>query len=80
LGTVFLAGLIGSLADSILGATLQVIYVCAACGRETEKHPTHSCGGQTEKLRGLHWMSNDWVNLGCTLSAALFSMLLYFLL
>ena len=57
-----LAGLLGALVDSVLGATVQVIYVCGACGRETERHPVHSCGGATRRLRGWAWLDNDWVN------------------
>jgi len=57
-----LAGLLGSLADSVLGASVQAIYVCGHCGKETERHPTHRCGGPTRLLRGWRWLDNDWVN------------------
>ena len=69
------AGFLGSLVDSLLGATLQAIYTCPACGKYTEKHPTHACGAQTERARGLPWLNNDWVNLACTLSAGLAGMI-----
>ncbi|KAF0109930.1 MAG: hypothetical protein FD147_1985 [Chloroflexi bacterium] len=70
-GTIFFAGFSGSLVDSILGATLQAIYKCPNCQRETEKHPLHGCGIETTQIRGLIWMGNDWVNTFCTLSASL---------
>ena len=57
-----LAGLLGSLFDSLLGATVQAIYYCDACGKETERHPLHGCGAPTRRLRGWRWMNNDWVN------------------
>jgi uncharacterized protein (TIGR00297 family) len=67
-----LAGLLGALADSVLGATVQAIYVCEVCGRETERHPLHTDGGLTRLKRGWPWLNNDWVNF---LSAALGALL-----
>ncbi len=75
-GGITLAGLAGALFDSLLGATVQAIYLCPQCRKETEKHPRHSCGMQTTRLRGWRWLNNDLVNLGCALMGAVVGMLL----
>jgi uncharacterized protein (TIGR00297 family) len=62
---VTLAGLLGALFDSLLGATVQAIYYCPACGKETERHPVHLCGAKTRYFRGWQWLTNDWVNFAC---------------
>lgn len=59
------SGLSGATTDSILGGTLQGIYYCPRCGKETESHPLHRCGAATERSRGLSWLNNDLVNLVC---------------
>jgi uncharacterized protein (TIGR00297 family) len=68
---VTLAGLLGSYFDSLLGATVQAIYYCPKCRRETERHPLHTCGAETSLRRGLPWLDNDVVNF----SSALFGVL-----
>jgi uncharacterized protein (TIGR00297 family) len=65
-----LAGVFGALFDSLLGATVQAIYRCDACGKETERHPRHTCGGPTRRLRGWPWLDNDWVNFVSSLAGA----------
>jgi len=69
------AGLFGSLVDSALGATLQAIYTCQVCQKETERHPRHICGASTILKRGWAWLDNDWVNTACTLVGALAGLL-----
>lgn len=70
-----LAGLLGSLVDSWLGATVQAIYYCPTCKKETEKTPAHHCGTPTSHLRGWEWLDNDWVNILCTGSGAILAVL-----
>ncbi len=57
-----LSGLLGSLFDSFLGGTVQAIYFCDHCNKETERHPLHTCGHPTHLIRGWRWLDNDWVN------------------
>lgn len=67
------SGLAGSLFDSLLGATVQAMYYCPTCDKETERR-IHSCGTRTKPWRGISWMNNDVVNLLATLFGALVAM------
>jgi uncharacterized protein (TIGR00297 family) len=73
-----ISGLAGSLCDSYLGATIQAMYFCPVCQKETERN-IHSCGSQTRPLRGISWLNNDGVNFLATLSGAVIAMLLHWL-
>lgn len=57
-----LSGAAGSLIDSLMGATIQQIFYCDTCQKETERK-LHRCGTSTRPLRGWSWMNNDLVNL-----------------
>jgi uncharacterized protein (TIGR00297 family) len=65
---ITVSGLVGSMADSLIGATVQVQYQCPICHQITEKkvHCTH----KTEKIKGISWINNDAVNFFATLSGA----------
>lgn len=65
-----LAGVVGSLVDSVLGATVQDVRWCEACSRETERR-VHRCGQPTRALRGVSWLGNDTVNVVATAAGAL---------
>jgi uncharacterized protein (TIGR00297 family) len=80
LGIIILGGVIGSLFDSVLGASLQAIYWCPSCSKETERHPTHICGSATERLRGWRWLNNDMVNFACSMMGAFVAAGLWLLL
>jgi uncharacterized protein (TIGR00297 family) len=79
IAVALVGGMAGSLFDSVLGASVQAIYVCPQCNKETEK-TLHHCGTPTRHERGWPWLTNDWVNLissaiGALAGAGLFSLL-----
>jgi uncharacterized membrane protein len=73
-----LGGLAGSLGDSFLGATVQQIFQCDVCQKETEKK--FHCGQPTRPLRGWGWMNNDMVNFLASIFGGGTAVLVYFLL
>lgn len=67
---VALAGLVGTLGDSVLGATVQAQWrdpADPARWTESAPHPDH--GTLALPVRGVPWIGNDLVNWCCTLLA-----------
>lgn len=72
------AGLTGSIVDSLLGATVQHTRRCPLCNEETERD-IHTCGTATHPWRGWPWLDNDAVNALASVAGSLAAVLLAFL-
>ncbi|MEW5841706.1 MAG: DUF92 domain-containing protein [Bacteroidota bacterium] len=71
---ILTAGLLGSMFDSFLGATIQAQNKCVVCKKVTEKK-LH-CGKETKHNSGNVWISNDVVNLLCGISGGIIVIIL----
>jgi uncharacterized membrane protein len=67
---IVIGGIVGSLADSLLGATVQSRRRCPTCDRATERR-IHDCGTATRPDGGWEWLDNDAVNFASCLAGAL---------
>jgi uncharacterized protein (TIGR00297 family) len=70
LALALLAGLSGTLADSLAGATIQAAYRCDACGARAETPDPH-CSQPPRLVRGRTGVTNDVVNVIGTLAGGL---------
>ncbi len=77
-GVTVASGLVGTVVDSLLGATVQAVRWCPLCREETEQDP-HICGTATHRLRGWSWLDNDVVNAVTSVTGSLAAVLLAFL-
>ena len=62
-------GVVGCIADSVVGATLQARRWCDHCKEWTERR-VHPCSYRTVHAAGLRWVSNDVVNAAATVAGA----------
>lgn len=72
---VVLAGVLAAVADSVIGATLQVQRWCPTCGKSTER-AIHDCGTPTDIVGGIRALNNDSVNAVCSVIGALIALVL----
>ena len=64
---IAIAGFIGSLVDTLLGAYWQVEYKCGRCQRFTEA--SVHCGTKADKVKGISIVNNEFVNFSASLFA-----------
>lgn len=77
---VAVAGVLGSIFDSMLGAGLQAGYRCPACGASPEVARHRGCSARADRVSGVPGLDNDVVNLlatgtGATAAVVLLSLL-----
>ena len=63
-------GIIGSLVDSLAGATIQRKQWCDRCQKVTERL-VHTCGTITRPHGGVRWIGNDAVNAIASIAGAI---------
>lgn len=74
---IAVSGFLGSIVDSILGASIQAKFKCAVCSKPTER--LSHCHEETEHVSGWLWLDNDWVNVAGSLSGGLIFILIYYI-
>ncbi len=77
---ISIGGTMGSLIDTVLGASYQSIYQCPECGKQTEKRKhLHSKYHVTTHISGWKWLNNDMVNFLSSLLSSLFIACIYWI-
>jgi uncharacterized protein (TIGR00297 family) len=76
LPVIVVAGLLGSLVDSLLGALAQQRRWCDACAVATEMR-VHACGAPSKSAGGIAFVNNDMVNLIASTTGALIGLYFY---
>lgn len=72
-----IAGFLGNIIDSFLGATVEVQYFCKKCGGIFDID-TH-CGEKLEYLRGIRWFGNNMVNFTASLLGSIIAALIFWI-
>jgi uncharacterized membrane protein len=73
---VGVAGTLGSVIDSLLGATFQARFACMVCGYRAESPAPHRTGHRMRVASGIPWLTNSAVNLAAALAAGIVAFLL----
>ncbi|SDI32781.1 DUF92 domain-containing protein [Natribacillus halophilus] len=74
---ITIAGFLGAMADTLIGAFLQEERQCVRCQAliEEKRH----CGQPTRKVRGISGLDNNMVNTACTGMGAFVAMMIFLL-
>lgn len=72
--TGLVAGTVGSLVDSVIGAKWQWMRRCVVCSKDVEA--VRHCNTPTSWQRGVRWMNNDVVNLIASLAGGIVALML----
>jgi uncharacterized protein (TIGR00297 family) len=66
---VVAAGFFGSIVDSIGGSVLQSQHKCSVCSLTIEKN--FHCGTAAARVKGIKFISNDFINILCAVTGGL---------
>ena len=67
---VTISGVLGSIIDSVLGASFQSQFKCRICGKITERE--NHCNQSSIRYKGLTWIDNDIVNFITSIAGGIF--------
>ena len=73
-GVIVVGGILASLFDSFLGATVQAQRICLVCHEKSEKEGV-CCGSTMKTSSGWPWVDNDVVNGACAVCGGLLAAL-----